>query len=249
MLSRPVFVADVGDLVAVLAGVGVHQDPRRGRLRRYRFEQRPRARHGEARRQRDADAAVGAAMPAAVQIDAGVDAGAPRLVQAGRRVAAVVHQALADGGPDAGRGDGLEHGVGVVHRLHRQHRRRAGAQQLVDGEARRGGQRRRRVRRLERPDALLQPLEQRQVVGQAPKQRLAQMDVGLDEAGEEVAAAGGNLAVGGWRPGRRRADPGDHPVRNPHVPGDDRAVVIHREDGGVADPEGVRGGLRRGTSP
>jgi hypothetical protein len=145
--------------------------------------------------------------------------------------------------------DGLEHGVGVVHRLHRQHRRRAGPQQLVDGEARRGGQRRRRVRRFERPHALLEPLEQRQIVGQAPEQGLAQMDVGLDEAGEEVAAPGGNLAIRRRRAGRRRPDPGDHPVRDPHVPGDDRAVVIHREDGGVADPEGGQMRTSTGTSP
>ena len=106
-------------------------------------------------------------------------------------------------------------------------------------------QRRRRVRRFERPHALLEPLEQRQVVGQAPEQGLAQVDVGLDEAGEEVAAAGGNLAIGRRRAGRRRPDPGDHAVRDPHVPGDDRAVVIHREDGGVADPEG--GQMRTST--
>ena len=139
---------------------------------------------------------------------AGVDAGAPVLVQPGGGVAAVVHQALADRGADAGRGQRLEHGVGVVHGLHREHRRRAGPQQLVDGEARRRGQRRRRVRRFERPHAPLQPLEQRQVVGQPPEEGLAQVDVRLDEAGEEVAAVGVDLTVGGRRAGAASGRPG-----------------------------------------
>jgi hypothetical protein len=222
-----------GHLVAVLAGVGVHQDPRGRGLRRDRFEQRPRARHGEPGRQRDADPPIGLPVPAAVQVDAGVEAGAPGLVQPGRRVAAVVHQALADRGADAGRGDRLEHGVGVVHGLHRQHRRRAGPQQLVDGEPRRGGQRRRRVRRFERPHALLEPLEQRQVVGQAPEQGLAQVDVGLDEAGEQVRAAGVDHRVVGL--GGFRADRRDPPVTDRHRSLHDVARIVHGEDGGVAD--------------
>ena len=49
-------------------------------------------------------------------------------------------------------------------------------------------QRGRRVRRFERPDPLPQPLEQRQVVGQSAEQRLAQVDVRLDEAGHHEIA-------------------------------------------------------------
>ena len=52
-----------------------------------------------------------------------------------------------------------------------------------------GAQRRRRVRRFHRPDAALQPVEQRHVVGVAAEQRLAEMDVRLDEAGQQVGAA------------------------------------------------------------
>ena len=55
-------------------------------------------------------------------------------------------------------------------------------EQLGGGEPRRRAQRRRRVRRFHRPDARAQPVHQRQIVGVAAKQRLAEMDVGLDEA-------------------------------------------------------------------
>jgi hypothetical protein len=58
----------------------------------------------------------------------------------------------------------------VVHRLHRQHRRRAAGQELVTGKAGRGRQRRGRVRRLHRPDACAEPLEQSQIVRVAAKQ-------------------------------------------------------------------------------
>ncbi len=90
-------------------------------------------------------------------------------------------------GAQARRLERLEHGVGVVHRLHRQRRwwcrsaaartRPGGAEAASDAG---------RVRGLHRPDARLQPIEQRQVVGVAAEQRLAQVDVGLDEAGEQV---------------------------------------------------------------
>ena len=107
-------------------------------------------------------------------------------------------------------------------------------------------QRRRRVRRFERPDALLQPLEQRQIVGQARGTAS-----GTDGRGSGRSRGGGSRRRRrsrdrrGGVPGGVGADPGDHAVRDPHVPGDDRAVVIHREDGGVADPEG--GQMRTST--
>ena len=77
-----------------------------------------------------------------------------------------------------------------MHRLHRQHRRRAAQLQLGRREPRGGCQRGFVVRRFERPDALPQPRKQRQVIGQSPEQRLAQMDVGLDEAGQHERPGG-----------------------------------------------------------
>jgi hypothetical protein len=45
------------------------------------------------------------------------------------------------------------------------------------------------VRRLERPDAPFQPIEERQVVGHSAKEHLAEMDVGLHEARHDGAPA------------------------------------------------------------
>src|SRR6266705_5478430 len=45
------------------------------------------------------------------------------------------------------------------------------------------------VRGLEGPDAARQPVLERQVVGEAPEQRLTEMHVGLDQAGQDDAAA------------------------------------------------------------
>ena len=55
-------------------------------------------------------------------------------------------------------------------------------EQLAGRQARRRAERRRRVRGLHRPDARAQPVDQREVVGVAAEQRLAQVDVRLDEA-------------------------------------------------------------------
>ena len=73
---------------------------------------------------------------------------------------------------------------------------------------------RRRVRRFHRPHAAPQPFEQRHVVGVAAEERLAQVDVGLDEAGEQVRAAGVDHGV--VRLGRFRADRRDPSVTDRH---------------------------------
>ena len=177
------------------------------------------------------------AVPAPVQARLSSMPGAPRSRAAAAGASrAVVHQALADRRADARCGasasstTSVSCTVSIVSTVVVPVRSSS-----CDGEPRRGRAACGRVRRFERPDAPLQPLEQRQIVGQPAEQRLAQVDVGLDEAGEEVAAAGVDLAIGRRRARRRRRRPrGDTPVHDPHVPGDDRAVVIHREDGGVA---------------
>ena len=72
-----------------------------------------------------------------------------------------VHHALADGRAQAARAAiSSNTDVGVVHRLHRQDRRRAAEQQLAGGQPRRCAQRGGGVRGLERPDARAQPVQQ-----------------------------------------------------------------------------------------
>ena len=153
------------------------------------FEQIARARDREARRERRAQPAVGRAVPALRAAPALSSSPAARwLVQPRGRLAAHVHQALADDGAQSGRHQRLEHRVGAVHRLHRQHAascRRAAARPPPAAPPRASV--RVVVRRFERPDALAQPGEQRQVVGQPAEQRLAEMDVRLHEAGQHDA--------------------------------------------------------------
>ncbi len=131
---------------------------------------------------------------------------------------------------------GFEHDVGVVHGLHRQGRRRAREQQFGRRQARGRAQRGGRVRRFHRPDPAPQPLEQRHVVGIAAEERLAQVDVRLDEAGKEVGAAGVDDVVA--RRLRFRADRHDASAVDGDRALDDVEAVVHREDGRVADEGG-----------
>ena len=150
--------ADLGEVLDVAAGPTARgrAPPRRGSPTRgcgrgcptprdsaaTRFEQLARARDREARRERRAQPAV---RPG--RASAGAAPGSrrcPRRQSSCSRAGAsprAIHQALADGGANARLGQRLEHRVGVVHRLHRQHGGGAGAQQLVDGEPRRRAQR------------------------------------------------------------------------------------------------------------
>ena len=170
-----------------------------------------RARHREARRERGPQASVRRAMPLLVQRETLLESAHAILLQPRRRVGRGVHQAFADGRADAGFRERFQHRFRFVHRLHRQHRRGAGAEQFGDREPRRCAQRVGRVRRFERPDAALQPIEQREIVGAAAKQRLAQMDVRLHESRQEIALRGvdddriaGGVAVSRCAVGRCR---------------------------------------------
>ena len=107
----------------------------------------------------------------------------------GGRVIGRVHHALADDGAESRRRQRLEDDVGVVDRFHRENGGGARQQELRCGQQRRRPQRRWRVRRFHRPDPALQPLEQRHVVRRSAKERLAQMDVRLDETRQEIPAA------------------------------------------------------------
>ncbi len=110
------------------------------------------------------------------------------------------------------------------------------------------------MRRFERPDAPLQPVEQRQIVGAAAKQRLTQVDVGLDESRQETTLGGvdhcyvivtaGRSGIGAVPGAEVRADVDNHPVAHEHTSAlDDLPAVVHGEDGGVADEEDSRAGF------
>ena len=71
---------------------------------------------------------------------------------AGAFAGAHIHQALADHRAKPGRHERVEDGVRAVHRLHRQHRRRAAELQFARREASGGSKREVVVRGLERPD-------------------------------------------------------------------------------------------------
>ena len=204
--------------------------------RRDRLEQLPRAGEREPRGERDADAAVRRCRGSA-RCSARLSSSARRPFsrrRAGASGVGLVHQALAERRADAGCRRRLDHRVGVVHGLHRQDRRRAAAQQLEAGEPRRGAERGRRVRGFHRPDAGAQPVHQAQVVGIAAEERLAEVDVRLDEAREQEAAGRrrSSMSCGVGRVRRRRtrsARRGPTRLRSP------RPSVVHRQDGGVAD--------------
>src|SRR2546430_17535846 len=76
----------------------------------------------------------------------------------------------------------------VMHRLHVEDRRRAAEQQLRGTEHRGPVHRLLGMRRLERPDAAAEPLLEPQIVGEPAKQRLAEADMRLDEAGDDETA-------------------------------------------------------------
>ena len=130
-------LADQRDLVAVLRGMGVHEQRVLPRQVRDGLEQFARARHGESRREGRAQPPVGPAVPARRQRQALVHGRLRALEQPRRHRGVGVHHALADHGAQARRLERLEHRVGVVHRLHRQHGGGAAQQQFGSGE--RGG--------------------------------------------------------------------------------------------------------------
>ena len=222
------------DLVLRFGGVRVDEHALLAGERRDRLEQFARARHRESWRVGRPQPAVGGAVPSTPQCRALVDRLTRSLTQAHRHVVVVcrVHHALPDGRPHATCLERLEYDVRVVHRLHRQRRRGAGEEQLGCGEACRGTERRRRVRGLERPHAPPQPVEERKIVGEGSKERLAQVDVRLHESRKYVAAARIDDVV------RLFFGPADR--HDPAVPYQDVAIqdletIVHRDDGAVAD--------------
>ena len=200
MFARPVRALTSVDLVAVLGGVRVDEDALGARAGRRLAEDPVRARDGEAR-------APGEAEPAPGRRRASARGGAPprRAPRRWRRrapggfVERVVHQGVAARHPEAGRLRRAEDGVGVADGPHVEERGRPAGGEL--GEAEAGGELERLVvvRGLAGPDVRLEPREELEVVGTVPQERLAEVDVRLDEAGEEPEP----LARRSARPPRR----------------------------------------------
>ena len=108
-----------------------------------------------------------------------------------------VHQRRPDPGADAKLGGGLEGRFGVTRRLHAEHGRRPGAQELGDAQPSRRAHRRRVVGLLERPHPGPQPVDHVEVVGQPAEQRLAQVHMGLHQSGQHQST--GCVDDGGGR--------------------------------------------------
>ena len=92
------------------------------------------------------------------------------------------------------------------------------------------------VRRLQRPDALAEPAQQRAVLGETAKKGLTEVHVRLDEAGQDEEA------VRLQEPrGRRRDDAGaegdDPPVGDEEIAFHDAPLRVHRDQGAAADEE------------
>ena len=97
-------------------------------------------------------------------------------------LASRITHALSDRRAHAAFADRLEYHLRIVHGFHGEH----GGCPLAGARSSRGAsraQRRRRVRGFHRPHAHAEPVHQRQVIGIAAEQRLAEMDVRLDEPG------------------------------------------------------------------
>ena len=193
------------------------------------FEQFARARHGEARRERGAQPSVGGAVPALAERQALVDRRARRLLQARRHLArrSIMHLPIVARMPlsaTASNTASVSCTVSIVSTAvvplasSSVVASRAAARSVAGVCAASIGQTR-----------VAQPVHQRQIVGVAAEERLAEMDVGLDEAREDVAAARVD------RRGRAvsamvGADRRDPAVADRHVALDDRRSVVHRDD-------------------
>jgi hypothetical protein len=167
---------------------------------------------------------------------AGVDRGAGVLVQPPWCLAVRIHHALADDGAKAHGLERFEHRIRLMHGLHRQHGGGAAKEQFRGREARARLERTGIMRGLHRPDALLEPVEQREVVRVAAEERLAEMNVRVDEAREDVAAAGIDDARGGTV--AKVADGCDSAVLDQDIALDDVEGGVHCEDRAVTNEQG-----------
>jgi hypothetical protein len=90
------------------------------------------------------------------------------------------------------------------------------------------------VRGLHGPHAPLEPVNQFEVVGRAAEERLAEMDVRLDEAGQHGAAASVERHV---RREARLAHGRDAPVAHQHVALEDPVLGVDGDDDSAFDED------------
>ncbi len=225
-------------LVGVLGGVRVDHRAELPRPPCHAAQEALRAREDEARRVRVAQAAAVRPVPPLAEGVALAQALVGALAQAGGHGVAGVHHGFARDGSEARVAQRFEHRVVVVHGAHVEHGGGAAAHELDEPEVGARAQRCGVVGGLEGPDALAEPAEQRQVVGHAAKQRLAEVHVGLHHAGHHRAAAGvehlhepRGLAA---RVGPERADA---PIDHEHVALEDAVRGVAGDERAAADEE------------
>ena len=187
---------DLARLGRALGEMGVDEQAPLARRRGDVAPQTLAARQDEARRERDVNPAVARLIEAPGERERIVERLARRLEQAARHALALVHQRLAEDRAQPALLHRRRRDVGPPHRAHVVDARDAAANQLEQSEPRRGRDRRLGVRGLERPDALAQPAQQVALLGEPAKQRLAQMEVTVDEAGQHETAARVDRRVG-----------------------------------------------------
>ena len=147
-----------------------------------------------------------------------------------RHIVACVHHALANGRAKACFFDDAKRFKRVIDRLHRQRAGRAAFNHLRDTKPRRSSRGFPVVCSLHRPDTLLQPVNQCQVIRRAAKQCLAEMHVSLHEARQNGAAARIYHNIGSINrcPNACNALPA-----NQQVARHDGIIFIHREQRAV----------------
>jgi hypothetical protein len=158
-----------------------------------------------------------------------------RLLQPARRLGVEVHHAFANRRTQAALLDGLEDRVRVVHGLHCQHRGGAAAEQFRRCQARGRAKGLGRVSRFHRPDTGAEPVHEREIVRVTSEQRLAEVDVRLDQTGQHVAAARVDRAIVTAR--EIGADRGDAAITDGDVPFDGVEALVHRQDEPASNQE------------
>ena len=240
---------DEGDLVEVLRGVGVDDESVGPRPLPDLAQETVRAGDGEARAERDAQAAAAPPVPGLREAGRLVEGRARLPVEAGRVRRRIVHEGVAARHAHARRRRRPEDRVRVVRGRHVEDRRRAAREELGEAESRRDLQRRVVVGGLARPDVRREPGEEGQVVRAVAQERLAQVDVRLDEPGQEPhpgrvetreGPAGGRVGAGArLRLGVARRDRAvlDEQRAARH----DVAGARHADREGVLDEKGCHG--------
>ena len=193
----------------------------------------------EAGRQRVAQPIALAAVPLLDQADGLGERALGGLAQARGHALPCVHHALAAHEADAAVARRLEHGVVMAHRAHIEHRGGARADALEEGEVSRSAQRLGVVQGLEGPDAIAEPVEQLHAIGVVAAQRLAGVQVAVNEAGQhELAPAVDAAAQPGLPSPFAGADADDAIALDHHFcVANHLARGVHGDDGGVADDE------------